>query len=173
MKILLLFILIIFSHNLNAQDLISKEDLSNPFDFLKFDSVVVYRKVKVEGQFDKLGVLKKGEINVVFFKRIRNLELKEVHKLIKIITDTNTYGGDVVMCFESNIGVVFYQSDNIIGSIDFSLSCNQLNSSFFIPAEHYFDFSVGKYEGDELIMPMTGFSDKGEKKIKYFFKKIK
>lgn len=88
----------------------------------------------------------------------------QIDKFLSTINDTSTYGGAVYACFEPRMGVIFYDKDStVVGEVSICFQCNQLSSSFNIPAEDKFF---------KKQMSVYGFSDIGRAKLEALCKKL-
>ena len=148
-----------------SQSLISKGDLYNPFDTLKYDNIVIYKRT-FEKKFNKNITVINNKINRQVIDTGILLSFNDKKHFIKLITDTSTYGNDIPECYIPEYSFVFYLDTNIVCYVDISLSCNQLNSSIYIPAIDYYNYPVGIDKEGKIIIPMTGFSIKGYSRIK-------
>jgi hypothetical protein len=86
------------------------------------------RDIISDGQFDRSAKLP-GSI----------MTKEQIDTFLSTINDENTYGGAVYACFQPRMGVVFYDKDStVVGEVSICFECNQLSSSFDIPAEDKF-----------------------------------
>ncbi len=131
---------------------------SNPFDTLKFDKVIAYEyEQEIGDDFDfKMNINKKV-----------TLTEKQIDTLETILTSKDSYGNDIMSCFNPHFAVFYYQQEKIVASIKVCLECNYLKSSEKIPAT---ELKMIKISDDHY--PAKGFSKKTRKEIYEYIKGI-
>ena len=137
---------------------------SNPFKSLKYDKVVAY-EFRGDGGRVIEHCLKNDK------KRIsKHVELttKQIQDLESILTSNSSYGSTKALCFDPHFGVVYYNKNQIIGSIDICLDCNYLAASEAMPATRIKMISVS----DNYSYPADGFSKEARRSIDEFCKKL-
>tara|TARA_R110002050_G_scaffold286351_2_gene436737 strand:+ start:871 stop:1431 length:561 start_codon:yes stop_codon:yes gene_type:complete len=174
MRLLSLIVFSVVSINVLAHNSLGEIEENISFDSIQYEFIVAYVKKNTEGEYNKRGILSNGIIDVKNVDYSILLGSEEERRLIKILTDTMTYGENEPSCFLPEVGFVFYDSDsNIIAVIDISINCNHLSSSINIPAECYYDYSVGKDAEGEMMISMGGFSKEGKLVLEKLVESIK
>jgi hypothetical protein len=138
---------------------------SNPFEKIDYDSLVGYnfalRDTRVQTILGKDRTLDKTTI----FPGTK-LRESQSKSLIRIITDTLTYGGASYACFEPKHAFIFYKHSSIVALVEICFACNNVRSTPAIPAVDYYamksDHQLSNY----------GFSNKGAKRLMDLCKKI-
>lgn len=132
-----------------------------------FDSVKIYSLDPTKCKSNKMEVVNDGKLNDCF-KLSKILSKNDVGELIKIIDDTATYGMPPLSCSTKEIGAIFYNKGKITGFITFSFECDNLKSSFIIPANEKYKINAGE-EGYYIY---SCFSNSGKRKLVEYFKQI-
>jgi hypothetical protein len=141
------------------------KEITNPFSNLKYDKVIAY---DYNGEWENQIINKNGKLDPTV-TRESVLTQSQIIFINTVINDTNTYGGGMAGCFDPHFGIVYYQNDSVVAHISICLECNYLESSFKIPAVHAHDIEV---QEDSLILPRSGFSKEGRKKINKLVKDL-
>jgi hypothetical protein len=140
------------------------KESTDPFSKLNYDKVIAY---DFNGEHE-MQLVSNGKITAEVYKKTI-LSSSQIIYIDNVLADTITYGGQIAACFEPHFGIVYYRHDTIIGNISVCFDCNQLESSFEIPAEHYYDIIDSV---DNLHLPRYGFSKQGRKKINKLVKEL-
>jgi hypothetical protein len=126
--------------------LFAQKNTHTPIDKITFDKVVAFN-YNLPGDTSEINrvdeVIVNGRLHNKLIKPGKTLSSKQQKELIKILNDTNSYGGETVLCFEPRLTYVFYNKEKIIGHVDICFECSQLESSIYIPAHSYW-FDMGK-----------------------------
>lgn len=155
MKTIIFVFFVFFIKEACSQNILTNSTLFNPFDTLNYNEVLIFKRI-IFRNFNKERIVVNNAINRNVSDSGKYITLNDRRLLIKTITDTNSYGGDLPSCFRPEYGIVFYYNKTIVGYIDISLSCNQLYSSIYIPAAEYNNTSIGFDEDGEIIAPNNG-----------------
>lgn len=133
----------------------------NPYEYLKYDSIVAY-------DFDGRGggsiTNGKGKLDKTAKNGARLPQLF-VDSLIMTVKDTNTYGGMNSVCFNPRMGIVFYNKGKAVSTINICFECNSMAADKNLPAMSYHTLITG---GDDYIVrsPRFGFTPLGRKRLK-------
>lgn len=155
-SILILCSLLAFNSKINAQQPIIK--LAKDYSQMKAASMRLFK-------FDTANICDQSKaVSVVYnnkvskcFTHLKSFKVDKVKRFIKSLRDKATYGNDDVACFDTDYGVVFYNSyGSIVGYVNISFSCNKLISNPIIPEREYFITEKSR---------KVGFSIVGRKKI--------
>lgn len=150
-RILILCVLIVFYSNINAQQ--QKIKLAKYFSQMKAASMRLFK-------FDTANFCDQSKaVSVVYdnkvsqcFTYLKSFKIDKVKRLIKSLSDKTTYGNGDVACFDTEYGIVFYNSyGSIVGYVNISLSCNKLMSNPIIPEREYFITDKSRKVGFSLI----------------------
>lgn len=137
-----------------------KNQYKTPFDTLKFDKVIAYDFDGSEEPYPSV-VSPRDSSFVPVILHQKELDIKQVDNLTKLLTDNTTYGGITAACFQPHMGIIFYHNNKINYIVNICLDCNYLIASTQIPAQ---EFTKAKYE-DGTPYSLVGFSKKGKEKI--------
>lgn len=150
-KILILCSLLTFNSKINAQQ--QKVKLAKNFTQMKAASMQLFK-------FDTANFCDQSKaVSVVYnnkvskcFTYLKNFKIDKVKRFIKSLRDKTTYGNEDVACFDTEYGIVFYNSyGNIIGYINISFSCNKLISNPIIPEREHFVTKKSRKVGFSLV----------------------
>ena len=134
------------------------QDYLNPFDSIRFNKVIAY---DFDGKEERnISVVDKYGFSKVI-KKQKNLNKEQVTFLINFLTDTLTYGQSTAACFEPGLGIVFFNNESVVYTIDICLDCNFLHSTTIIPATQYTQMD----SEDGTSYALDGFSQKGKNNI--------
>src|SRR5690349_15217609 len=126
MRILCWILLLLSSHAIFAQSdsvpIIGAEDsLYDPFPTLVFDKVVAYNLLydSASKTLSHTGVhfgKNLAEFNYYQLKKnsLRKLDSGTARDLIKILSDTATYGEQYADCFEPRFGITFFSNGKVV-----------------------------------------------------------
>lgn len=166
MKIFLsLIILLAIAASAVAQEDSADFSMPEPPPFhVEYDSAVAYNLGLRESPRSILN--KDGSLHKSTLLPGNHVDEKEIATLLKILNDNATFGGDPYACFEPKHAVLFYKHGKVSGSIQVCFGCNNLVSNPEFPAMNYHYRKVkGAYQN-------YGFSKKGVKKLKKYFKDV-
>jgi hypothetical protein len=91
------------------------------------------------------------------FTYLEDFKVDKVDTITASLMDTATYGNVDMACFDTDYGMVFYDSrETIVGYINISFSCNKLIANPKISERDIFITESAR---------KVGFSDKGRKKL--------
>jgi hypothetical protein len=120
-----------------------------PFDSIRFNKAIAY---DYPGEDHYWSVLNEYQAFIPTISTQKILNWQQTKHFIEVITDSSTYGESPMKCFSPHFGVVFYNHDTPVVTIDVCLNCNSLASTKKIP----------------VMYPQTGFSSEGIEKIRRF-----
>ena len=140
----------------------------NPFLLLNFDKVVAYdyegrRGEEILDIIDSSGIL----ANTVTKERI--LTRNQIDRVTYLLGDNSTYGEAYADCFDPHLGLLFFNVNKVVASLDICLECNRLYSSIKIPATYYKHIQTG----NDYEYPAEGFSKIGRQKINSLCKEFR
>ena len=152
------------------QKIYTRTELTNPFEKIKYDSIVAYNfQIDATGK-KKYGqqsiLLKIGDLNMsTILLPGKKLSKEQTAKLFKLLLDTLTYGGNTAAGFDPHLAFVFYGEKKILGVINISMECNYLQANPEIPASKYGYHKIDFGDGVSIVFD-EGFSKKGRKSLK-------
>lgn len=153
----------------DSEPLISNSDsLFDPFLKLDYDEVFIYNF-----NFD---TAKKQRLNLEFsvnsfnFNKVNKTSLKKldsstVNHIIKILSDTATYGRQTYACFLPRMGLTFLKDKKTVFNVLICLECNYLESTSRIPAMFHSSYKLYPDDSEPITLYNMGFSDKGKQAL--------
>lgn len=137
-RILTLCVLLAVNSKINAQQ--EKVKLEKDFSQMKAASIQLFKfdTANFCDQSKAVSIIYDNKVSKCF-TYLKSYRIGKVKKMIKLLRDKTTYGNDEVACFDTEYGIVFYNSNgSIIGYINISFSCNELISNPIIPEREHF-----------------------------------
>lgn len=124
-------------------------------DSLKFNKVIAYEvdgiSLAEDGEYHESVYIKDDEYSRKI-KNQRELNHKEIEKLLTIFTSEKYFGGMSALCFDPRLGFIFYHNSEVVNVLDICLDCNNVyGKRRFLPFEFY-------YKHKEMNRGFTGFS---------------
>ena len=188
MRLLTAIFILLFSSPSFAQTksipVVNKEDsLFDPFSKLEYDKVVAYNLNfdTVTGQRTYRYIEFGKNLDQFSYdcekSSIRTLDVNSISTLIKIVSDTGTYGQQYADCFEPRLGFTFLEGNKPVFTILVCFVCRFLESTVALPAARSSYYDIDSYEWDErtgqaneskpiyVRRYLKGFSKAGEKKL--------
>lgn len=170
----LLYFIFIFSHlSLNAQEGRIGKTISN-IKKIKYDKVLIfnynYDSIQNKKTFQEFKPLTPATISSVKKCSVKHLTKQQTEKIVKIFTDTSTYGQNYADCFEPRHCFAFYNSDQLVFVVEICFDCGFLESSIPIKAayERYYDIEDLEDEKGKKYSYrryLKGFSENGRKNL--------
>jgi hypothetical protein len=136
-----------------GENLIKKDNLLTG---IEFDKVVAY---DFAGDTEIPLIDSNKRITTKVSKK-KILSDNQIEELKMILADSSAFGGDQPLDFYPNLGIVFYNNDEIVHHFEISLPCNGISGTIEI-----IGLTSRQY-------PNAGFSGKGREKIYFFCKKL-
>lgn len=130
---------------------------SNPFNSLKYDSVVAYEFQGMGGVLIE-DCLKGDKAKI---SKSQQLSATKVTEIEKLLTSVASYGNTTASCFDPHFGIVYYSGSKVVAAINVCLQCNYLSSTEVIPATSHKMIKAT----EDYSYPGEGFSTQARKSI--------
>lgn len=129
-------------------------------DSLKFNKVIAYDFDGItlgdDGEYQESVSIDKNKYSKRV-KKQKELNHKEIEKLLIILTSEKYLGGMIALCFDPRLGFIFYDSSEVVNVIDICLDCNLVyGKRHFPPFEPNYTKTCRIYTGFS-----TSFNKKG------------
>lgn len=158
----------------------------NPFYHINYDSVVVYsvdcKKNPTNENQERCNIVvnshqtgKRDSLNFSDTLKSVKLSYQQDSMLIKILTDTTTYGEEIASHIVSEYEMVYFLGGKVSAYIKFFISqpYNAIGSSFHIPQRYYHtEIHYDEKNKSYYSFLNSGLSGDGIKSLKQFFNEI-
>lgn len=177
--ILLLVFISLLGYSDTIPEIINKVNIgANPLDTLQFDQIVASninfdfktnKKTYFGDSFDDY------TLTPVDASSITEVDSSQFKYILDLFSDTATYGDNYGDCFEPRFALQFKRNNKEVFRILICEDCNQLESTFLIPAAYQKFYDIGSSDNGKHITIrryLSGFSDAGKININNLCRKL-